>query len=119
MATINIFPLNDLVLEVKLKKVSTTTGATVPLESGTVTAFLANAKLPTTVAADPSLSVTPTHVGSGRWIVEFDAALLDPAIAGVATFFAAPLHYCIIQVLNGSRTYVDLTYAASRAATVP
>lgn len=116
-SNIGLYPLNDLVLEVKLTKVNTTTGATEPLTTGTVTAFIANANTPTATAADPTLTGTCTHVGSGRWIIEFDAAILTAAL--LASLFASATPYCIVQVTNGTRTYIELVYAASRAATIP
>lgn len=113
---IGLYPLNDLVLEVKLTKVNTTTGAVEPLTTGTVSAFLATSPTATS-GIDASLVGTCTHIGSGRWIIEFDAAILTAAL--LATHFASNTPYCIISVLNGTKTYVQLVYATSRAATIP
>lgn len=116
--TIMLYPLNDLVLKAKLKEVVDGSLTATPLTTGTVTAFLATSNSPTAVAADAALTGDCEHVAGGAWRVAFDAADLDPALLD-SLFGATPTAcYCIIQQPGGIRTYVPLTYAASRPATV-
>lgn len=113
---IYLYPLNDLSLEVKLKTVNSETGAKEALTTGTVTAFLATANTPTASAADATLSVSCVHIGSGKWLAQFDGATLTATLLN--TLFSAATPYCIVQAAGDIRAYVELTYSASREATV-
>lgn len=117
MATLpDLVPLNDWAATVTLKDVGSD-GRPVPLETGTVTVFLAIANTPTATAADPSLSVAATYTGAGgKWLIQFDGATLTAAL--LATHFASTPPYLIIVQLGSIRTYATLTYAASRAAVI-
>jgi len=111
------YPLNDLSFLVSLSEVDPATGKSIPLTTGTVTAFFTqNSFAPDAVAADPSLVATASHVGKGRWLVTFDAVALDPTL--LATLFASDTPYLILEHAGGSRTYVALEYHESRAAVV-
>ncbi len=113
MAT-SLYPLNDLGLFVKLKDINATTGVVTPLTTGTVTAFLATTNTPAATAADPSLSVSATHISNGKWLVFFDAAVLTASL--LATHFASNTPYLIMEYANGFRVYHEMAYSASREA---
>lgn len=115
MSTLYLFPLNDFSVKIPLKDVDGT-GKTIPLITGTVTAFFATSNSPTATTADASLTTTATHVGGGTWLVQFDAAVLDPTL--LATLFGATLPFLIVQKPSGVRVYFDVIYAASRQGTV-
>lgn len=110
-----LYPANDLVFEVTLKDVSPTTGVVSALTTGTVTGFLSATNTPTATAADPSLSVSGTHKGSGKWLIAFDATALTATL--LASSFASGA-YLIVTHSGGIRVYAQLAYTASRPATV-
>jgi hypothetical protein len=121
MTTFNLYPLNDFAVRVTLKDIDTTPGSptfgkSIPLTSGSVTAFLATSNAPTAAAADPSLTMSPTHIANGVWLVSFDAAVLTAAL--LATLFAATLPFLIVQKPSGVRVYYDVVYQASRQGTI-
>lgn len=121
MTTFNLFPLNDFAVRVTLKDIDTnpaspTFGKSIPLTTGTVTAFLATSNDPTATAADGTLTMSPTHIANGVWLVSFDAALLTAALLN--TLFSATLPYLIVQKPSGVRVYFDVIYQASRQGTV-
>ena len=116
MADINISPLNDLSIIVILKGVDPATGKAIQLTTGTVTHFIATSNTPTATAADAALSGVATHVGSGKWLISYDAAVLTAAL--LDTLFASVTPYLIIQQPNEFRVYVPLVYLASRSGTV-
>jgi hypothetical protein len=117
--SIYLTPLRDLTLEVVAKNyvASGTSIAQTPITSGAMSAFLATSNSPTASAADASLVGTCTHVGTGHWLVTFDAAILTASL--LATHFAAATPYCIVQIPSEFRDYVTLTYRASAPATIP
>jgi len=103
-------PLNDCAFVVQIKKVNSA-GTMVALDAGSGTAFIADNDAPTATSIDNTLEVTPTYTGAnGKWLVEFDAALLLPAL--LASAFATATPYCIIQFTNGVRIAVELHYQA-------
>lgn len=109
-----LVPLNDLAFFVKLQEVSTSTGAKSPLTTGTVTAFLATSNAADAIAADPTLSVSATHISGGKWLVFFDASVLTLSL--LEGLFAAVTPYLIVQQSNGFRVYEELVYSESREA---
>lgn len=112
---INLYPSNDLAVKVTLKVVNPQTGQIGPLTGGTVTGFLATSSSPTATAADPSLSVTATEVGSGVYLVAFDGSVLTPSL--LASLFATVTPYLIVQEPNDVRVYAECAYLPSRPAT--
>lgn len=114
MSTPVINPLNDFALYAKLQKINEQTGVRTALTSGSVTAFLATSDAPTATAADASLVVTPTHVADGKWLIFFDASVLQPAL--LETLFADTTPVLILQHEDGVRVYRTCAYAASREA---
>lgn len=121
MADFDLSPGNDLSIEFRMTQIdmdptSDTFGDRIALKSGTVTAFLAVSALASATPADPTLEITPVHIGSGRWLAEWDAAILDASL--LASLFASATPYAICDVTNGTRTYVELEYSPSRAATI-
>lgn len=116
--SMTLYPLNDLVLEVELKKPDPVRpGHSLALTTGTAAAFLSLGKLPTSTAADASLTATAAHIAKGWWRVVFESTALDPTL--LATLFATPgLAYVITTHSSGVRVYAELTYAASRPASV-
>jgi hypothetical protein len=115
MSTLYLYPLNDFSVKIPLKDVDAS-GNIVPLTTGTVTAFFATSNSPTATTADGTLTTTATHIGGGKWLVQFDAAVLTAAL--LATLFASTLPYLIVQKPSGVRVYFDVIYAASRQGTV-
>jgi hypothetical protein len=111
-----LYPLNDLTFLVTLKTVDPATGKVIALTTGSVTGFIAASNLPTASAADPSLTFTITHVGSGKWLVVMDAALLTAALLNTL-FGSGATPYVILQLTGGFRAYIQLAYFASRQAT--
>jgi hypothetical protein len=120
-------PYNKLYRTVLVETVDGTTGATTPIVSGTVTAFIvASTTAALTVdktAADASLSVSATHVGVasptdeqfplGTWLVVIPAstpALLD------ALFPTGTFPWLIVVRASECRVYEKLHYARSREA---
>ena len=116
MSDIPIYPGNDFASLVGFKGVNTTTGRPEMLETGTATAFLATSGSPTATAADPTLSISLTHISHGRWLVLFDAALLTAAL--MASLFGLTQPWLIAIHSSGVRTAVPLTYTATRLAEV-
>lgn len=112
----SIYPLNDFAMFVKLYDINSTTGAKTPLTSGSVTAFLATTNTPTATSADPSLSVSCVHVGSGKWLVFFDASLLTASL--MDSLFGSTPPFLIVQYPDGVRAYIELEYQASRPGTI-
>ena len=110
-----LHPLNDLVFVVTLKEV-TSAGQVANAVDGVVTVFLATTNLPTAIAADPSLTGTATYTGTGgRWLVQFEAAVLDPAL--LATLFGAGgTPYVILQRVGSARVFIELEYEAAKPA---
>lgn len=113
---VKLYPLNDLALTVKLQDINPATGVKSPLTVGTVTAFLATSDSPTAVAADGTLSMSATHIGSGKWLVFFDATVLTPAL--LATHFASTPPVLIVVYPSGIRAYLTLEYQPSRPGTL-
>lgn len=107
-----LYPLNDFCVIVRLQKISPTTGERAPLESGTVTAFLATSSAPDAAPAHATLEMTPVHLGNGKWLVFFDAAVLTAAL--LAAQFGSATPYLIVQETYGIRTFATLAYSASR-----
>lgn len=116
MADINLYPLNDFGVTATLKAVDPATGKSVPLTTGTVSHFISTAYTPTATAADATLAGTATHVGDGKWLISYDAAVLTPTL--LATLFATATPYLIMQQTGTFRDYAPLVYVASRPATV-
>lgn len=112
--TIYLTPLRDLTLEVAPKHTNPTTGAREPITSGTLTAFLATSNAPSATQVG-SLTTEGVHVGSGRWIVSFNAAMLTEV--ALSSLTSTP--FCILQMTDEFRDYVTLTYRASAPATIP
>lgn len=114
-------PLNDFSLEWKLKTLdmtpgSSTLGKLIPLTTGTVSAFLATSNSPTATAADPTLTVVCTHVGSGKWISSWNADVLTPTL--LETLFAAATPYAICVAAGDVRKYAECEYVPAAAAEV-
>lgn len=117
MATVptpTLYPLNDFSLLLPLKMVNATTGKVEKVITGTVTFFIATSNTPTAVAADGTLAGSATHVGSGNWLIQLDAAALTAVL--LATLFASTPPVLIVIQPNGFRVYLPLLYAASRPA---
>lgn len=116
MADFTLYPLNDFAKFVKPKDVDSATGVVTNLTSGTVTAFFSTGNTPAAVAADPALSMNAIHVGGGKWLIFFDAAVLTASL--LDTKFAASPPYLIVQYPSGFRVYYTGKYVASRPGTV-
>lgn len=107
-----VYPLNDFAFLATLR-VPNAAGVLIPLETGTPSAFLALTDTPTEVAADPTLTMTPTYTGAGgRWLIAFDAAVLTPSL--LATLFAATTPYVIVAFPNSIRVAIECAYLASK-----
>lgn len=107
-----LYPLNDFAFIATIK-VANSAGVLVPLDTTIGTAFLATSDSPTATAADPSLVMTPTYTGAGgKWLIAFDASVLDAAL--LASLFATATPYVIIQFPNSVRVAVECAYLASR-----
>lgn len=113
---LTLYAANDFFVKAKLTTGSPTTGDVTPLTSGTVTAFLSTTNGPSAVAADPALSMAPTHLGGGIWLIFFDAGVLTAPL--LDPLFAASPPYLIVEQPGGVRVYASVTYAPSRPATV-
>lgn len=111
-----LYPLNPFVVKTALRTVHPVTGVETRLTTGTVTAFLSTDNGPTATAADPSLSVSATHIGNGVWLIAFDAAVLTPAL--LDPLFSATTPYLIVQQPGGIRVYAPVTYVPARPALV-
>ena len=111
-----IHALNDFAVKAKLRTMNPTTGVIGPLTSGTVTAFLSTTNTAAATAADAALSMTPTHMGDGVWLIFFDAAVLTTAL--LDTHFASTPPYLIVQQTGELRAYALLSYVAARPAMV-
>lgn len=111
-----LYPMNDFGLIVGLKDIDTVTGKAIPLTEGAVRAFIATSTAPDADPAEPTLDIDAVHVGNGKWLVLFDASLLNPTL--LASLFAAATPYLIIEQTNGIRAYAELAYQASRPALV-
>jgi len=116
MDPIPFYPLNDFAIKVHLKDVDLTTGKVINLTTGTVTAFVSKTHTSLSTAADGSLNTTCTHVGSGQWLVPFDA--FDVTLIE-SLFTEGDLAYLIVEQLGGIRVYVPLVYHESREAVAP
>jgi hypothetical protein len=124
MAAINLFPLNDLSIVVNLAKVNPVTAAIEPLTGGTVDHFISTSTDPATAApADGTLVGSAVYTGvvdpttqAGRWLVQYDAAVLTPAL--LATQFATLAPYLILKQAGGFWAYIPLKYVATRKGTV-
>jgi hypothetical protein len=115
MADFTLIPLNDFSILVDLFEVSSPTGEVIPIESGTVTAFLAQS--PTGDIAEETLTATCTYTGSdGRWLISFESnqlplALLDSLFTAKTT----PPHLIVVSDA-GVRTYLLGEYARAKRA---
>lgn len=116
MAAIPLYALNDLAIKTKLKVINPTTGVVSPLTSGTVTAFLATTNTASAVAAAPALTMSPTHLGGGVWLIFFDGAVLTTAL--LDPIFGSVAPYLIVQQPGDVRVYAALSYATTRPALV-
>lgn len=115
---VTFYALNDLALTVTLQNINAVSGVKEPLTSGTVNAFFATGNSPTVTAADPSLSVSATHLNdpAGKWLIFFDASVLTPAL--LDSLFAVTTPYLIIEEPGGIRAYIEMAYVPSRPGTV-
>jgi hypothetical protein len=113
---LTLYALNDFFVKTKLFAGNPTTGAVTPLTAGTVTAFLATSNTASATAADPALSMSPTHLGDGVWLIFFDAAVLTTAL--LDPLFGSTPPYLIIQQPGGLRVYAPVTYTTARPALV-
>ena len=116
--TLGLYPLNDLAF-VATVKVANDAGVLTPLlGAATATAFLATSKASTATAADPTLVTTPIYTNKpGKFLVRFNAPLLDPAL--LATLFAAPAEaWCILVFDEDIRVAVELAYEDSLVVAV-
>lgn len=116
MADNQLNPLNDFVRKVYIEDVDPVTYDPVPATSGSVTGFLAVSNAPDAVAADPTLSVSGTHIGAGVWGFEIDATVLTAAL--LASLYASATPYFIVYRVGGIRAYERLQYVAARPATI-
>src|SRR5690349_12280123 len=118
-------PLNKLFRTVLIEDVSGTTGATIPVVSGTLTAFLATSNSPTATAADGTLSVSGTHVGVsvpdathpfplGTWLIEIGGNALSVAL--LDSLFTTATPYLIVVYNDLDRVYEKLKYKRTRKA---
>ena len=121
-----LYPLNTLSRTILLEDVDDSTGATIPVVSGTLTGILATSNSPTATVADGTLTATGTHVGvsvpdathpypQGTWLIEIDANVLTVTLLD-SLFSAAVPPYFIISYSNLCRVYEKLTYKRSRKA---
>lgn len=124
MAAINLYPLNDLSITVMLAKVNPVTAAIEPLIGGTVDHFLSTSTDPA-VAAPADGTFVGTAVDTGitdpvtqarKWLVQYDAAVLTPAL--LATKFATLAPYLILKQAGGFWAYIPLKYLNTRKGTV-
>lgn len=118
-AFFQLYPLNDFAKYVKGKEISSTTGAVTPEIAGTVTAFFSTTNLPTSVAADPTLSMSATFVTAvNKWLVFFDRSVLTASLLA-SKFGAAPTEvYLIVDDGVGWRVYAKGEYIVSRPMTL-
>jgi hypothetical protein len=117
MPDFTLWPLNDFAKFLKsVKDISPTTGVLSDLTTGTITCFFSTGNLPTSTAADPSLSNTAIHVSGSKWLVFFDAGVLTADL--LDTKFAAAPPFLIVQYPSGFRVYFTGEYVASRPGTV-
>jgi hypothetical protein len=108
-----MFARNDWAGIVRLKTVNSA-GKVVPLETGVVTAFLAETNAPDATEIDPTLVGVVTYLGcNGDWLVKFDGSILDEALLD-----AAAAVYVIIDLPGDVRVYADAQYQSSREALV-
>lgn len=118
-------PLNKFFRTVVIEDVDDTTGATIPVVSGTLTAFLATSNEPDATAADATLSVTGTHVGVdvpddthpfplGTWLVEIGGNTLTVSL--LDSLFTNATPYLIVIYSDLDRVYEKLTYQRTRKA---
>ena len=114
--SIKIYPLNDWVHPVKLFEVEAGAITRTPLETGTVTGFLATSGSPTATAADASLVATAAHVANGWWRVSIDGTLLTASL--MDTHFASTNPWLILQQTGNIRTVYELEYLPYREGTV-
>src|SRR5690348_3742768 len=122
-------PGNKLFRTALIETVDGTTGATTPIVSGTVTAFIVASKTDSATAdktaADASLSVSATHVGVavptatqfplGTWLIVIPAStptLLD------GLFPAGTFPYLVVVRASECRVIEKLHYARARKATL-
>lgn len=95
MTDFRLFPLNDLVLTLKLENVDAVTGLKAPVATGTVTGFLATSKASDAAAYTGAWSVNGVYVGGnnkgdggtydlGTWMFQIDAAVLTLALCEAA-----------------------------------
>lgn len=112
--TVDVSPLNDLALTLRLKDVDPATSALIPLTSGAVSAFFAIDSDPATTAFDAALTVSATHVGGGKWLVPFDAAAIT--IARYDSLFGHAAPVIVILLPSGFRVYISLNGVRSRPA---
>lgn len=110
-------PLNDQVWTVPLTETNTTTSATTPLTTGTVTAFLATAKDSTT-AADATLNCTVNYSGAGGiWTISLDASVLVKSLLDTL-FGVTGKAYLIVIVQNAIWVRLELDYEPAAQAMV-
>jgi hypothetical protein len=115
-----IYPGNDKTFQVgPLSYYPAGTVTKTPLITGTMTGFLATTDGDTETAADPSLVPTCVHVTgdeTGLWRVDFDDAVLDPAVTD--PLFAATPTACFLILIHdsGLRFVVPLVYTPARPA---
>lgn len=106
--SLTLHPLNPLAFVVTMRAMNDA-GKLVPVDTGTVTAFLATSDAPTATKADDTLEVEAIYTGAkGEWAVRFPAAILTPTL--LATLFADTPPYCILAASFGARGVLPLTY---------
>jgi hypothetical protein len=116
MATIPIYPYNDLIVSATIMDISSA-GVETPVTSGTVTAFLATSHASDATTADATLSVSAVYTGAGGvWIATIDATALTLAL--LDSLFASATPYLIFQKSGAVRAYAKCRYVSSRPATV-
>lgn len=121
MTTLGLYPLNDLAF-VATVKVANDAGVLTPLlGAATAEAFLSTSKASTATAAadgDPTLVCTPIYTNKpGKFLVRFDASLLDPTL--LASLFTAPAEAWCILIFDGDiRVAIELAYEDSLVVAV-
>ena len=117
---LTLSPNNPFAVQVGLQDLDPATGTRVPVTAGTVTGFLSTSNAPEATAADPSLSVSATYIGTvanvGMWLVTIASAVLTTALLDPLFLETPPV--LIVQKTNGVRAWAPVVYSRTRAAVV-
>lgn len=126
-----LVPLNSITRRFFVETTNPDDGTVVPFTAGTVTAFLATSEDPDATALDPSVQVTPTHIGLatpgtgqyplGWWLFTIPAnvltaGLLDPLFAPPAPNAPGKPVFLLVQVEGVLRRSELLVYKRAERA---